>query len=349
MKRFSTLLRILLSGGLLVALFYFVDVGEMAQTIAQSNPYWVLLAYAIGIVDRVIMAYKWNLLLRAKNITIPLLNTTTTYLSSTFFGLFLPATVGGDAFRILFVKREGHDASDVTSSIVIERILGMIALMAFVMGSIVLSVLVLGERFFDDIWGLFWATTAFFVATLVILAATLNQRLVKLGASLLERFNRYPRLSKVNDLLRKIYRSYATYRNAKGTLALFLGLSFVENIFPIMWTYLLALAFNIEVPLFYFFILVPIALILRRLPISIDGTGLHEGAFVYFLSLIGVATEQGLLLGIATHALAVALVLPGGLFYMFGGVKARGNAPDTVPGNTPDTVGGQVEKATVSS
>lgn len=334
MKRFSTLLRFLLSGGLLVALFYFVDMGEMFEAISHSNPYWVLLAYAIGIVDRIIMAYKWNLLLRAKNIYISLLNTTTTYLTSTFFGLFLPATVGGDAFRILFVKREGHDASDVTSSIVIERILGMIALMGFVMGSIVLSVVVLGERFFDDIWGLFWATTGFFVVTILILAATLNRRLVGWGASLLNRFDHYPRVRKINELVRKIYRSYATYRNAKGTLATFLVLSFVENIFPIMWTYLLALAFNIEVPLFYFFILVPIALILRRLPISIDGTGLHEGAFVYFLALIGVATEQGLLLGIATHALAVALVLPGGLFYMFGGVNARGQQTEKAPASS---------------
>lgn len=330
MKRLSTWIRLLIGGGLIAFLFYTVDMGEMRQVIVNSDPRWVLLAYVIGIGDRIIMAYKWNILLRAKNIRIPLVNTTITYLTSTFFGLFLPSTVGGDAFRILFVTRDGHDGSDVTSSVVIERIIGMIALMVFVMGSIVLSVLVLGERFFDDIWGLFWMVSGFCVLTLLFLIATFNTNLVKRFSHSLNRLEKYPRVRKFIELLRKVYRSYATYRNEKGALWAFLLLSFVENLFPIFWTYCLALAFNIQVPLFYFFILVPIVLILRRLPISIDGVGIHEGTFVYFLSLIGVSVEQGLLLGIATHALAVALVLPGGIFYMFKGVRTRNAPPENV-------------------
>jgi len=323
MKRIYTWARLLLGVGLIAFLFYTVDLREMGDAIVRSDPSYILLAYVVGLGDRVLMAYKWNVLLRAQAIGIPLLKTTITYWTSTFFGLFLPATVGGDALRAYMTARDGHDTSDVVSSIVMERILGMIALMIFVMGGIVLSIWVLGERFFADIWSLFWLVSVFFAATALILVVTLNTRLVHRVSGGLRVLERSQTGRKVHTFLHKLYDSYANYRNQQRALVLFLLLSFVENLFPIFWTYCLAQAFHMDVPLFYFFILVPIVLILRRLPISIDGIGIHEGTFVYFLALVGVPPEEGLLLGVTTHALAIALVLPGGIFYLFNALRMR--------------------------
>lgn len=323
MKKFSFWLRMLLGVSLFALLFYTVDTEEFKTALLNSNPTFVAIAYAIGIVDRILMAYKWNILLRARGISISLYKATTTYLTSTFLGLFLPTTVGGDGVRAYAVAKEGYNSGDVISSVVMERILGMLALMLFVMGSISLSVFMLGQRFFPSIDTLFWWVTGFFVLSVALLVVTFNASVASRGLKLLDGLGRFKLGQKVLKLLNSVTNSYIGYSRNKKEMGLFFALCMVENLFPIAWTYLLARAFQIEVDPFYFFILVPIVLILRRLPLPTpDGAGIHEGAFVYLLSLIGVAAEKGLLLGIATHLLVIALVLPGGIFFLLNGVHA---------------------------
>lgn len=322
MKRLQLWLRLLLSSLLIIFLLYTVDLQDVAANAARGNYWYVLVAFVLGIGDRILMAYKWNILLRAKGVYLSLKSTVVTYLTTTFLGLVLPATVGGDALRAYAVAKEGYPASDVISSIVVERVLGLMALMAFVMGSIVLSVYVFGQGFFTNIWGLFWAVSIAFILGVGLLLTSLNKFVSQRLLALLERWEAGTRISGIVKVLKRIYRSYLSYRNHKAELSVFSALTYVENLFPILWGYCLSLAFNIEVPLLYFFILVPIALALRRLPISIDGVGIHEGAFVYFLSLIGLAKSEALWLGIATHLLAIAIILPGGILYAFVGLRA---------------------------
>jgi hypothetical protein len=121
--------------------------------------------------------------------------------------------------------------------------------------------------------------------------------------------------------LNEIYDSYRDYQGNLLALGLFLGLSLIENLFPLFWTYFLALAFQIEIPLLYFFILIPIVLVLVRLPISLDGFGIQEGTFVYFLGLVGIMRPEALLLGLASHLLGIISVLPGGLLYSIRGLN----------------------------
>ena len=125
--------------------------------------------------------------------------------------------------------------------------------------------------------------------------------------------------SKIGRMLSSLYDAYIEYRFQKKLLYLFFVYSVIENLFPIFWSYALAEAFQLQVSLLDCFVVVPSVLILRRLPLSIDGIGIHESAFVYLLALNGVPTSEGLLLGIATHLLAILLVLPGGVFYMIKG------------------------------
>ena len=199
--------------------------------------------------------------------------------------------------------------------------MGFIALFIFVLASIVLTVFVFGQSFFSGIWNLFWI----FVALLVVFSAaiylSLNENLLRRLTSLFQ--SQTIREHKIFIKLGEVYQSYRTYQGDLSLLLIFLLLSLAENLFPLFWTYFLSLAFGIEVPLLYFFILIPIVLALVRLPISLDGIGIQEGAYVYFLSLIGVPKSSALLLGLASHILAIISVLPGGILYGFWGLHLR--------------------------
>src|SRR3989337_2193518 len=113
MKKVWFWIRVAISVGLIVLLIFTIDFGDLRDTLARANAGFLLLAVFWAMCDRVLMAYKWNILLRAKSIHIPLLNVTGTYLTSTFLGVFLPATVGGDAIRAYAVSKEGHRSGDV--------------------------------------------------------------------------------------------------------------------------------------------------------------------------------------------------------------------------------------------
>ncbi|RLG43556.1 MAG: hypothetical protein DRN92_09285, partial [Thermoproteota archaeon] len=54
------------------------------------------------------------------------------------------------------------------------------------------------------------------------------------------------------------------------------------------------------------------------LPISINGMGVREGSYVYFLHLMGVETSRGLAFGLLGLLVVVASSLLGGMVYVLG-------------------------------
>jgi uncharacterized membrane protein YbhN (UPF0104 family) len=63
----------------------------------------------------------------------------------------------------------------------------------------------------------------------------------------------------------------------------------------------------------------PAVLIAQVLPISISGLGVREGAFVLFLTPLGVPTQQAIALGLLLYLLNVAVSLLGAPAFAVGG------------------------------
>ncbi len=339
MRLKRSLLRLLLSGGLIAFLFTTVDTGLIAKRLADGQLAFLFVAFLVALADRVLMTYKWSLLLRAKGIRIPLPDLTVAYLVSTFLGLFLPATLGGDALRAYAVSRGGHQGSHVVSSIIVERLLGVVALLLFALAALLATTMLPGQSLLPNGGALFAAMAALLLVLLAFLVVSLDDSVSRrLGALVKVVLARRTAPGEgFRRRLADIYGSYRSFRNQRTYLAAFLLLSLAENGLPVLWTYFISLAFGMTVPLLYFFILMPIVLVLVRLPISMDGFGLQEGAFVYFLGLIGVPAAEAFLLGIASHLLALSSVLPGGLLYLLNGLGLRG---------TPTAAGRQWEGST---
>ncbi len=323
MKKLFFWFRILLSVSLMALLIYSVDSIGVTD-ISYGNQLWFILpAFCLGVGDRILMAYKWNILLKVKNIYISLKELTVTYLIAMFFGLFLPATVGADAVRAYAVAKGGHKTSDVISSIVVERVLGLAALLFFAMASIALCIIVFEETFAVTVWPLLWTVIVILAVFLILVPLSVNRSVFLYLSRPFKIISKYRAVQTLKEKIGTVYHSYIEYRKHLKEVSVFFLLSLLENMFPILWSYCLALALGIEISFLYFFMFIPLVLILRRIPISIDGIGVHQGAFVYFLSFVGIPNSQSLLLGIVTHLLTIIVILPGGLFYAYGGLRGR--------------------------
>ena len=329
------LLQIAASVLLLSGLVWWVDPVEVGKAFAGADPALIALAFAMVTANRILMAVKWNLLLAARGVEIGFGRATRIYYTSTFLGLFLPPTVGADVIRAWLVTRSESKLPEVASSIVVERVLGLVSLALFGVAAAVLFPIVMRESQLDPVLllGLALAAASVGIGALVFSFTEVCERIVM---RLLAATAREGILARIARIVGQIYQSYREYRNHRGALWVFFALTLLENALPIVRAWVVAIAFGADVALVYLFAFVPLEMLLARIPLSLDGFGLREATFVVFLGFVGVAENLGFAIGLVNHVLFVVAVLPGWLFYLLDPAarQRRGPAPSQAASET---------------
>jgi uncharacterized protein (TIRG00374 family) len=305
-------LRIALSIALVVVLFtYVVDAREVGRILQRFDAGYLLLAIAVVTIDRILMTFKWTLLLRAQGYRLPLLQGVTIYCTSMVWGLALPTTVGADAIRAVMVTKRGFNGTDVVTSIVIERMVGFV--LALALGLVSLAILrtigVLDARFDSALY----VGVAMLVGVTALLVAALNEKLV---ANVVARLPRFVRESKVMHYLERFAVAYRALGGARGTIAKFSLLTVLEQLFAVLFPWTLALGLGIDVNLLLLLGVLPISTLISRLPISFDGLGVFEAVFVGLLVLAGIGADAALAIAISGRIIQLFAFLPWWLVYV---------------------------------
>jgi hypothetical protein len=324
-KPIKKLIQFIISFAILALILQWVDTAKLKQALLNTNIYYLFIAFILICFNRFLMPVKWNLLLRTKKINIGYISAIKIYFVSSFLGLYLPPTIGADAVRSFYVKQHGYDYSDTISSILVERLLGLIALLIFGIAGCLLFFNLANRIEFDlnrILLISIFSTLFISILFLLSLSPIFSRKVIRLFDNL----SKFNILRKPSKLILSLYTSYVDFSNHKIILLIFFLLTWIEVCLPIIRSYIVALAFNVHVPLIYFFAFVPIILLLIRLPISIDGFGIHEGGYVYFLSLVGVASSDGFAIGLINHLIFLIGILPGGLIYLFQTNPAKSSA-----------------------
>ena len=97
-------------------------------TLRGTDLAWFLPAVAVSLATVPVMALRWQLLLAAKHVSVPLGWLTRTYFVALFAGQFLPAAIGGDAVRAVELGRRTDDAPEAVASVLIDRLVGVVSL-----------------------------------------------------------------------------------------------------------------------------------------------------------------------------------------------------------------------------
>jgi uncharacterized protein (TIRG00374 family) len=110
--------------------------------------------------------------------------------------------------------------------------------------------------------------------------------------------------------LREFHLSYRTYQRHKGELTLFFLLTFVEQLFLIVISWTIALALGVQVGWLVIAGSFPLALLVSRLPISLNGLGVFEGVFSLLMSLGGVSGADALAIALSGRVFQTLAWLP---------------------------------------
>jgi uncharacterized protein (TIRG00374 family) len=310
-----------------LALVYVVDARIVVQTLARCDPRWAAAAIAALTLDRALMSYKWGLLLAIRGYRVTLMQRLMVYCSAMMWGLALPSTVGADGVRVLLVRRFGVRIDDALATIIVERGIGFItALLAAIIALLILRVTASVVAAYDAalVCGVLTlaATSAVGAFSFSNAAANSLQRL--LPGQLAQ--------SKAAQLLGRLHEAYRSLAFDRSRLAAFSALTFLEQWLMVACYGLIAVALGVEFNPLFLFSATPLAILISRLPISIDGIGVFEGVFMAVMTLGGVPPEDSLAISLAARALQIVVWLPWWLAMMGQTGALR---PPTEPTSSP--------------
>jgi uncharacterized protein (TIRG00374 family) len=323
------ILRLLVSLGLIGLVLFFVDLRQIGKIISSANPLYVLAVFVLISIDRVLMTYKWNLLLQAVNVRVPFPSLFNTYVTSTLSGILLPSNLGGDLFRLYSLSRHQVDTKAVLASMILERAIAFAAVIILAMFGIGLASYLIkdGWSLFSKIWLTILVIALIAGALLVATGHKVSQRWVD---KLVRRFSRYSFI--VN--LHQVYILFYEYRNHLRTVILVSAWTLVEQLAPTVGVFLLVRALHIDVSFVELLAIVPIIVLATRLPISLDGYGVSEGMFVVLFGMVGVSASEAFSLSIVARTVPLLFALPWGIHYIIRGHQAilpRRNATGVGP------------------
>jgi glycosyltransferase 2 family protein len=301
--------RLVIALTLAVVLLRTIDFRSALGTLAQTNVALVLAVFAIAFLDRFLMAYKWNLLLRARGRGFSHLEAFRIYLAAAFVGAWLPTGVGGDMFRAVRGSVSGRGVSTVSVTILLERALGLLAVAALSAGA--LGILALrGDTRMQDI----------FVVSLLLLAATIAGLAFSIHPGVfawIQRITAPHAGRKPVRMFLSLHDAYVELSRERGLLVVFFLLSVLEQFVQVIMNWLAAVALHLPVTLLDFTALVPISNVIVMLPISIASVGVLEGTYVVLLARAGVTAPGALSLSLLMRAIGWLMLVPSGGAFMW--------------------------------
>ncbi len=300
------IIRSTVSVTLIYILFRRIDLNELKLVVLSSD--WILLAFSTGLIlaRQVIAATRWRIILSVYRVRISILKLSYWYMVAAFLNMFLPTVMGGDAARIYALSKNIDDMPSSTASVIMERLLGFLAML-----TIAMTASIANPHFLENKRVLFslCAVASAFILSLLFL---FNNRILQWGLGFIagHRLDRFGKgLERFSQALRVL-----VYHRKILTLTFMASLLF--QLVGILAVNLIGRSLGLEISSWYYLIVVPVIWLITMIPLSINGMGVREGAFVLMFGVVGISSAEALIMSLLTFAQLILIGLAGGVLYL---------------------------------
>lgn len=274
-----------------------------------QQPIYFFLACAGLITNYVLNFFRWQVLLTGIGIGIPFSQIVRLSMIGQFFSIVMPGAVGGDLIKAVYVAKSfPTEKTSAIASILLDRILGFLTLMAFASFFFVLSFdathLPPSLQGFGALLAL--GTCALFMFVL------LPGRAVKFLS----------RLETKNSIIQRILKTLKAFSRSPSTILKGLLISFVSQGGAIFGMYFIGRAVYGALPwadldLMRFISATAVGTTASALPLSPMGLGIGQVAFAKVFALLGAPEEAyGIVIISAVQIIAFMLNLSGALWFL---------------------------------
>lgn len=276
-------IKLAVSLGCLAALLWWTEATGVWTRLQDAKPAWIGLALLAMTAATLSMARRWQLAARALGMQISYPLALREYYLAQLVNSALPGGIAGDAARAVRMRHEA-DLKRAAQSVVLERLLGQIAMFGLLFAGFAIALTVPG--------GLDWPAASWALpiglASFILVTLAASRR-----ASASGRF--------VHMILHLQRQPEMLVQSVVATGCLIFGF------------YACARATGTLIPPEGWATLIPLILSAMLIPLSVGGWGWREGAAAALFPLIGASASAGIAAGIAYGAVIMIAALPAGL------------------------------------
>lgn len=287
--------KLAVTAGILVWLYSKIGGGRALALLADTNLVLLGCAVALTVLQVLVGAMRWYVVLDALGHRAPLSRVTVLFTIGVFFNICVPTGVGGDAYRAWQITRAGAPISVAVNSVLIDRVL----VTAVLLLAVVVEYPWVAMRFASVNFLPIFLVSAGGLAALAVLMLPYRNAVSQPAWRLLRAMAVLR-----GGLRRALARPLATLLSA-ATIAMFC-----------MSVWLAALSIGVSLSLLDGILLVPPVMVVMLLPVTIGGWGLRESAMVIAFGAAGIAPEAGFAVSVLVGLVTMGVSLVGGVFWL---------------------------------
>ena len=277
-----------------------IDTGKLLQQLSHLSPWDLIAAFALIFFQFLANVFRWKIVLEALQRPFSGWVALRIMMVAQFFGQVMPSSIGGDVLRVWYARQEGFSTGAALSSVILERVGGLITIALMVL--ITLPFLTSTVTDPTKRFGLILCMALILVGVLTLFL------LERLPVGL----QRLRPIRFASDLGRQ---AWVLFVNPRLRYRIF-GISALGQIALSLAIWLLVVDLGEQVSLLTCLLVVPPALLMTAIPITISGWGVREGALIIGLGLGGVSSETAVAASLVFGLLTMAFGLPGGLLWL---------------------------------
>ena len=287
------------------------NVHRLTGALSHARQGDVAVAFAVLLLGLVVNAFRWQLFLRPLGLGQPTTTLIRLTFVGTFFNAFLPTGFGGDAYKSFHLRGQLHGESASMSpplaTVFLDRLAGLVGLALLGLAGSVM-------RFVAGDHGR--VTLAALLSSVGVLAAS--------GAALMlaPRWAvSASRTSRMASRLRLFAQAFATAGREARAVGWGVLVGIVSALLLVAVNALLAASLGISIPAAALPGIVLIASLMTIVPLSINGLGFRESAYVWCLAAYGIGHDEALAFAVLVLAVTLASCAVGGIVYAVAGGK----------------------------
>ncbi|HEY7543918.1 MAG TPA: lysylphosphatidylglycerol synthase transmembrane domain-containing protein [Blastocatellia bacterium] len=309
--RWRGLIQAVVGLGALALVIFKTDLHALTEAFHATQISYLPLALAATVATNWLMAYRWKVILSVRGHEVKTARLFVYYLIGVFFSNFVPGgTVTGDVARLIYASRDVKDKPFVLSTLIYERLTGMMVLLMIGLTATLTS------RIYRPEGNLFYMAEAAlalaFLASAILMSGRASSLLARWCRALGNKF----RLARAGDAASRTLEAIASLRQYKRMFVATVLLSIAIRVVWSLGCYAVARAMDLPLSLPVIFAFISLVDLIRMLPVSVGGLGVREWTMIVLFANVGLAREQALLYSLLAFAPLVLTAITGGIVYI---------------------------------
>jgi uncharacterized protein (TIRG00374 family) len=308
-KIWMTLLRFVVSFSLMGTILYYfrAQLPTVFQYLKEIQLLYFVLALLVFFAGLLAVAFRLRFVIQVHGTKLSVSAAYYANLIALFFNNVLPSTIGGEMVKAYYLYKASKGSVTVFSAVFVDRLFGLVTMLLISISSIF---------FFDIAQGshkIMGSIVMLAAATITLAVLIFNKKIVD-GLCQLH----IPLLPAIFlEKIREVYRAMYEYREHQAIFGNCIALTVLGQTAFIVVHYLLAISLSIDIPIGFFFFFIPILLIMGVAP-SVNGIGVREAAFLFYLTEF-TTSEKALALSLLATFFMIFVGILGGIIYAFKG------------------------------